>query len=328
MKLSASVIQQFSTVSSRNSLLILPALPAKGKKEKAGATARCVVGDDSGTVTCLSLRRGGGIELDYKYVLPAKPGGIIGRVGCLALGGGVGSRERVFVSSGSTVTGLSRKGKEFFSLSTSSSDPLQTVVLDDTRLYGASEYRFAAFDGEGKDLASLTCSDKIGALTLARESSGSGREAEVLLGCQDRTLRLVGRGTVLAELVVEGVVSALVAWYPELPEETEPCGPSPPPPPTSAPSSDLKNPSSGGMLNRLFGSPASKAATRVGSLGKMRKVTFSQSDFLPQYPSLRTSSTRSPRLNSPYLKGPVPMLTLPALKSSVVAVSATFFDTI
>ena len=263
MKLSASVIQQFSTVSSRNSLLILPALPAKGKKEKAGATARCVVGDDSGTVTCLSLRRGGGIELDYKYVLPAKPGGIIGRVECLALGGGVGSRERVFVSSGSTVTGLSRKGKEFFSLSTSSSDPLQTVVLDDTRLYGASEYRFAAFDGEGKDLASLTCSDKIGALTLARESSGSGREAEVLLGCQDRTLRLVGRGTVLAELVVEGVVSALVAWYPELPEETEPCGPSPPPPPTSAPSSDLKNPSSGGMLNRLFGSPASKAAAQA-----------------------------------------------------------------
>lgn len=220
-------LQQFPPCSSRHALLVLPAPdpstvkpPVKGAKKGAGSTAggvRIVVGDDTSCVTSLSVQRGGAVEVDFRYTLPASASGGSGaRIECLALGGTSGARDRVFVSSGGTVTGLSRKGKEFFTLATVSADPLRHVVLDGACLYGTGDLVYTAYDASGRDVASTACPDRIGALTLAWPGAGSGEGAvaDVLVGCADRVVRLLGAGGVLAECAVEGAVTALVGWAP------------------------------------------------------------------------------------------------------------------
>lgn len=80
LSFSKSEIAQFGSVSSRQSLLLLP--PGQKKKQKV------VVGDDTGTIHCFNLRKGV-VETSFKQQLTD------GKVECLALGGALGSRDKV-----------------------------------------------------------------------------------------------------------------------------------------------------------------------------------------------------------------------------------------
>lgn len=225
MELSRVDLYQFGSVSSRRTLLFLPSAPTsvtttatttappkKGppkasSRGDSAAIARVIVGDDSGVITCLALRAGGAADVDFQ-----SPGGA--RVECVSLGGAAASRERIVFSAGDAVRGLTRKGKEFFAMSAPTAEPVRHVAVDASlRLYAAGDFSFFSFDAQGAETSSATVPDRVGALTFARPSrAGPDAPADVLVGCADRMIRLVGGGSVLAELSVEGPVTALVGW--------------------------------------------------------------------------------------------------------------------
>ena len=218
-ELSRIDLYQFGSVSSRRTLLVLPSAASSAAPSKKGskaskatdggtsaAIARVIVGDDSGVVTCLALRAGGAADVDFQT-----PGGA--RVECVSLGGAAASRERIVFSAGDVVRGLTRKGKEFFSMSAPTAEPIRHVAVDGSRLYEAGDFSFFTFDAEGSETSSATVPDRVGALTFAWPSrAGPDAPADVLVGCADRVIRLVGGGSVLAEFAVEGPVTALVGW--------------------------------------------------------------------------------------------------------------------
>jgi hypothetical protein len=176
---------------------------------------RVVVGDDSGELHCFSLRRGV-VETDFKFRLPQSDG----PVRALSHGGGTGLKDKVFVSAEGVVRGVSKKGKEFFSLTTNLAEPLQSLKIDDVHLFGAGEFVFNHFiDGEDKNF--VMCPDKVSCLaitdpnrskSLFTNSSSTLYLHKVLIGCADRSLRVICASNIESELTVEGPVTALVNY--------------------------------------------------------------------------------------------------------------------
>lgn len=93
---------------------------------------RVVVTDSTGLVHCFSVKRGV-VETDFKTHL--QHNGSAAAVDAVALGGAVGNRDKIFVSSGSTVRGFTRKGKEFFEMRTNLSESLHHMAVEDVHLY-------------------------------------------------------------------------------------------------------------------------------------------------------------------------------------------------
>jgi hypothetical protein len=216
-------VYQFGTVSSRHALVILPtanssseatvaATKKKGARAAVPASAvRIVVGDDAGAITCVSIARGGAVEVDYRA---SSAGGA--RIDSVTLGGKADVRERIFYAAGGSVAALTRKGKEFFSMASSTVEPLRALAHDGTRLAAAGGVSFILVGPEGNEEVTLTLPDRATALTLARPASSAGgvvdAPGEVLIGCADGIVRLVGVGGTIAELAVEGIVTSLIGW--------------------------------------------------------------------------------------------------------------------
>ena len=219
---------QFGSVSSRRALVVLPSVgegvalvsPAPVVKMKGGAAAaaratvpasavRIVVGDDAGAITCVSIARGGAIEVNYKV---SSAGGA--RIESITLGGKAEARERIFYSAGGSVAALTRKGKEFFSMASSTVEPLRALTHDGARLGAAGGISFTLTGPDGREEVALTLPDRATCLTLARPTaSGADAPGEVLIGCADGVIRLVGGGGVTAEVAIEGgSVTALIGW--------------------------------------------------------------------------------------------------------------------
>ena len=198
-----------------------PASGASQKQANEKDRTRIVVGDDSGELHCFSLRRGV-VETDFKFRLPLADG----PVRALALGGVEGVRDKVFVSAEGVVRGLSKKGKEFFTLTTNLAEPLQSLKIVDVHLLGAGEFVFNHFiDGEDKNF--VMCPDKVSclaitnpirtrsALTSSRSSSSTSTTSNaprVVIGCADRILRVIFESMIESELTVEGSVTALANY--------------------------------------------------------------------------------------------------------------------
>ena len=216
-------VYQFGTVSSHRALVILPtastssseASVASTKKKGARAAVpasavRIVVGDDAGAITCVSIARGGAVEVDYRA---SSAGGA--RIDSVTLGGKADVRERIFYAAGGSVAALTRKGKEFFSMASSTVEPLRALAHDGTRLAGAGGVSFTLVGPEGNEELALTLPDRATALTLARPpaaSEGVVAPGEVLIGCADGIVRLVGASGTITELSVEGIVTSLIGW--------------------------------------------------------------------------------------------------------------------
>jgi hypothetical protein len=180
---------------------------------------RIVVGDDSGELHCFSVRRGV-IETDFKFRLPAADG----PVRALSLGGVDGAKDKVFVSAEGVVRGLSKKGKEFFTLTTNLAEPFQSLKIFDVHLLGAGEFVYNHFI-DGEDTNFVMCPDKVSCLAITNpirtrlalnsrsiSSSSSLNAPRVLIGCADRTVRVIFGSVIESELAVEGSVTALTIY--------------------------------------------------------------------------------------------------------------------
>ena len=87
---------QLDPISSKGTLKLLPI----GKKNKQ----KLVVGDDSGLVSCFEFRKG-----EPQVVFQTKA--FDGPITCVSIGGVAPKKDKIFVSHGQRIVGLTKKGK-------------------------------------------------------------------------------------------------------------------------------------------------------------------------------------------------------------------------
>lgn len=186
--LDRSVLAQASTASHKNTLGLLPI----GKKGKQ----KFVIGDDAGDIKAYEMKRGEAQQV-FAYT------DMTGPVTALTVTG-----EKVFATQGSHIVGVTKKGKEFFKLTSSLSETMHHLAVDGTKIFTGCEYIFNLYD-DGRDAAFYMCHDRINALTIAPLYGST--DMNTILGCQDRCLRILNGQSceVQEEFPVDSPVSAL-----------------------------------------------------------------------------------------------------------------------
>lgn len=161
------------SISSKNTMVILPL--GKHKRQKI------VIGDDSGSITCFQVKKG---EAQVVYKTDSDEH----EVGCLALGGTKGSKDKIFVSAGPLIRGLSKKGKFFFSFNTQITEVLTSLFIEGSKIWASGGSIYNLFDN-GKDIHYFISPDRINCLTVGNLTNEN--EYDTILGCKDRKIRVV-----------------------------------------------------------------------------------------------------------------------------------------
>lgn len=159
-------ILQVESISHRGTFKLLPL----GKKNKQ----KLVIGDDSGTVSCYEFRKG-----EPQVVFQVKV--FDGPITCLAIGGTEPKKDKIFASHNQRIVGMTKKGKVFFNLTSSLTETIKSIWVDDTRIWTGCEFIYNLYDN-GKDSAYFNSKDKINDVFVAHLT----REVDydVVLGCQ------------------------------------------------------------------------------------------------------------------------------------------------
>ncbi|CAM9764264.1 unnamed protein product [Scytosiphon promiscuus] len=205
-------LAQVSTVSRKGTLGLLPV--GKNGKQKF------VVGDDSGMVRCFEMKRGE-VQTAFSFRFAEGGGGsVTGSTGTAnmvtavvvgGITGGSGGGDRVFVTQGSSIAGLSRKGKEFFKLASPLSETIHRMAVQGDRIWTGCDYICSAYD-DGQDAAFYMCHDRIMSLIAA---SISGEDSvDAVLGCQDRCIRVITapESELVFQMSTDAPVGALCAF--------------------------------------------------------------------------------------------------------------------
>lgn len=83
---------------------------------------------------------------------------------------------------------MTKKGKEFFKLTTQLAEQISKILIDESRIYTAFEYIFNLYD-EGLELAFFINRDVINDV-LIEHISGS-HFFDTILACQDNCIRIL-----------------------------------------------------------------------------------------------------------------------------------------
>eukprot|EP01138_Halocafeteria_seosinensis_P002815 gb/GECG01002876.1/.p1 GENE.gb/GECG01002876.1/~~gb/GECG01002876.1/.p1 ORF type:complete len:814 (+),score=106.42 gb/GECG01002876.1/:1-2442(+) len=186
-------------ISSRKTLLLL----GKPSKKKKHAQQRVVVGDDSGAITCFEIKKGGTPETVFR--LEASPQ----KISRLALGGNTGEKDKIFLSTGEKIKGISRKGKEFFTFDTNLTETIKGLFVENTHIWSTGEYSYNVFENAQEQHAYM-CPDKINDMlcaTITKEKSYDG-----VIGCQDRKIRVLQSDFPVMECAVDQPVTTLATY--------------------------------------------------------------------------------------------------------------------
>ena len=238
MELSRGELTQVAPIVGMSTCRVMPL----GKHK----TQRVVVGDSHGELLCFAMKKGAA-KTQWKLSLAkdkdGKDGGGSGGggggksgsgdkagSGGAASGGGAGGGrypvlamqlagdkgDRVFVSQKSGITGVNRKGSVFYGFTPPISDPVTSFAVAGPYLHAASQYSYTLFQ-ESQESFHAMCPGRIQTL-LKLPSRGGGAATNpssrdpILLGCADRTIRLVrGSADFAQQVPVGGIVTALAA---------------------------------------------------------------------------------------------------------------------
>uniref|UniRef100_A0A7S0HYF4 Bardet-Biedl syndrome 7 protein homolog n=1 Tax=Hanusia phi TaxID=3032 RepID=A0A7S0HYF4_9CRYP len=181
-----------STCITGRSLALMP--PSDKKK-----CHRVVVGADNGIVTCFKVKKG---EPEVEF----QTGNLDYPVLRLIIGGSKEKSDKIFFTSGQTVRGVNKKGKEFFKFSTDGAESLRGLHVEETKLWTSGDYLFN-FYVDNVESGYYMSPDKINDVLLLPIQSPS--EYNPVLGCQDRQVRILDKTLVLFESFVDGPVSSL-----------------------------------------------------------------------------------------------------------------------
>jgi Bardet-Biedl syndrome 7 protein len=114
--------------------------------------------------------------------------------------------QQIFIAHSQRIIGLTKKGKEFFKLTSSLTENIRNIAVEDTRIWTGCEFIYNLYDN-GQDTAFYMSRDQINALTIDHISRDS--DYDVILGCQDNCLRIVQGSNLVVEVPTSGPVTAL-----------------------------------------------------------------------------------------------------------------------
>ena len=126
-------------------------------------TQKFVCGDNSGSLSCLQVKRGES-KTEWVYRLESEGRGEV-PISHVELGGQADKKEHIYLSSGQTIAGVKRSGKQFFKLNTTLTETISTLFVEDVNIYAGGEYIYNLFES-GADKCFYMCTDRINDLTV------------------------------------------------------------------------------------------------------------------------------------------------------------------
>eukprot|EP01041_Mallomonas_annulata_P002961 gene2961-5812_t len=175
---------QLEPFSYKGTVTLLP--PGKKLKQKL------IAGDDSGTLSCYEFKKG-----EPQNVFQVKP--FEGPITSVALGGTSQKRDK-------RIVGYTKKGKDFFKLTSSLTETILNITVDDTKIWTGCEYIYNLYDN-GQDTAFYMCRHQINSLIVERITTD--HEFDVLLGCQDSCIRFIQGSQLGREVPVAAPVTSI-----------------------------------------------------------------------------------------------------------------------
>ncbi|XRB13940.1 Bardet-Biedl syndrome 7 protein [Pseudoscourfieldia marina] len=169
---------------------------------KSKSTQRVVVGDDVGVLQAFTAKDGVSNSA-FKHLPTYSP------ILCVTLGSGKDQGDRIFLSTEQLVRGVSRKGSEFFRFLTNLTEHIHTLRIHDTHIYTAGTYYMNEMI-ESKDEHFYMAADKINDVIPVSISNPSS--LDVVLACQDRSLKVIAGSELFYETALDGPVSSVVYW--------------------------------------------------------------------------------------------------------------------
>ncbi|KAK9803568.1 hypothetical protein WJX72_000727 [[Myrmecia] bisecta] len=185
----------------RNDILqTAPAAPGTLKVLPQGHNKqqKVALGDSQGVVQCCSIKKGE-VVAAFKALPTGQP------VGAVTLGKGQNQRDKIFIASEHTIRGLSKKGKEFFRFQAHLVDAIRTLHVADASMWVTGEFVMHQFLNN-KEVQFYQAPDRINAVEVVPVKEDL---LLAVLGCQDRTLRVLHNSQVAHQVQVEGAVTSL-----------------------------------------------------------------------------------------------------------------------
>lgn len=121
---------------------------------------------------------------------------------------------QIFLSHSQRIVGLTKKGKEFFKLTSSLTETIQSIAVEDTRIWTGCEHIYNLFDN-GKDAAYYVAKGQINDLVVSHLTKENDFDA--ILACQDKYLRIIHGSQLYLEIPVTNPVTAI--WHLEMDSE-------------------------------------------------------------------------------------------------------------
>ena len=138
--------------------------------------------------------------------------------------------------------GLTKKGKEFFKLTSSLTESIRNIVVEDTKIWTGCEFVYNLYDN-GQDTAFYMSRDQINALAIGNQSTNQSlgfrlfivthplthtlspiflmfpfiehvtreNEYDVVLACQDNLIRIVAGSALVCEVPTDAPVTAVAS---------------------------------------------------------------------------------------------------------------------
>jgi Bardet-Biedl syndrome 7 protein len=185
---------QLNPISNGNTLELLPI-------SKTNSRQKLVVGDDTGMLHCYDFKRGEPICVFENQVFENEP------VTCVTLGGDTAlKRDRLYVSAGQQVVGVTKKGKQFFTMSSSSTEAINQIHTENTLIWTGCEYILNVYDN-GKDKDFFMSMDKINAMRV--ENIIHDTSFDTILGCQDSCVRIINGSNLEMDIPTAAPVRSL-----------------------------------------------------------------------------------------------------------------------
>mmetsp|Transcript_16480 Transcript_16480/g.15800 ORF Transcript_16480/g.15800 Transcript_16480/m.15800 type:complete len:748 (+) Transcript_16480:77-2320(+) len=182
---------QLVPISNTGTIKLLPL----GKKNKQ----KVITGDDSGHLGCYEFKKG-----EPQTVFLARL--FDGPISCVAVGGNIQKRDKIFAAHSQRILGLTKKGKEFFKLTSSLTENIRNIAVEDTKIWTGCEFIYNLYDN-GQDAAFYMSRDQINALSIEHISRET--DYDVILACQDNCLRVVQGSNLILEIPTASPVTAM-----------------------------------------------------------------------------------------------------------------------
>jgi hypothetical protein len=179
----------------------LKLLPFGGHKRQ-----RVVIGDDAGALVCFGIKK---FETKMHFTAPLDTGAGVSDV-YITRGSNGDAAGRIFSSSGTSVAGVNKKGKVYFSFKSNMSEGIENLHVENRHIWATGEYVFCSFDENGRELHYYMCPDRINHMLMLQDNN-AGNFA--LLGCQDSTVRIVEGDRLELDVAVSGAVRSVAELH-------------------------------------------------------------------------------------------------------------------